>query len=444
MHRQQRFFCCFVSALVCLACPAIGSAVLFEPSIGGGVEYTDNAKLEPVGVTDVIAVGYLGARLQDDEGRLLYDLDANLNEQNFTKDSYEDRRYYNLFGNANWAMVRDRVNWFVSNRFQQLPVRAIDASTPDNIQDSNIFNFGVDFLFPMSARQSFSITPVYSQYYYEVLSTDNKQLALNAAWSYQLYRRAGIGLNLSARKIDYTETDFLGRKPAGTTFTGVSMLINGVQRRSTYTLNLGYTNVKREGDIEGGGFSGSLNWLADLSSRSQFNLLLSTEITDTSTVSRIAVDNPITGDPNDVQIAADVIRNSVFNAAYLRDDASLQSRLWWEYREMNYSDSPLDRNIRTFGLQMNYPLTQLLNSGLDAYYSRTRQLVTGRVDDRYFLNANVRYRLARKLYTAMDISYRKKESNDLPGLESFDETAVFVRLVYGPGDIPRPTLIGGF
>ena len=445
MYSGQRH--CFLTCLACataLLYPVIGKALLFEPSIGGGVEYTDNSQQSPEGQTDVIAATFLGARLAENEGRLNYGIDANLNKHNYTKGSFDNQRYFNLTGNANWLMFRDRIDWFVSNYFQQSPIRSIDNTTPNNLQNSNIFNIGANVRFPVSARQNFLIVPAYSQYYYEALTTDNKQLALNATWNYQWRRRTAIGLSFNNRKIDYTETDRFGRSPAGTVFTNVAFLINGVQRRSTYSINLGKTNVKREGGREGGGFTGSLNWLADMTSRSRFNMFVSTNLTDTSSVTLTGINDPITGNPTDVQIAVDVIRNTAFNAAYLRTDASLQTRLWWEFREIKYSDSPLNREIRTLGAQLNYPVTQHLSSGLDATYSRTRQLDTGRLDDRYYLNGHLRYRLSRKLYTAMDLTYRENDSNDLLELQSFNEFAVFVRLVYGPGDLRRPTRTRGY
>ncbi len=434
-------FVCAVSGL--FYSPGSGAAQ-FEPSIGAGVEYTDNAQKRSSGSKDVITAGYVGARLSENEARLNYLLDANFNDVNYIKDSFDDQQYYNFSGSANWEMVRDRFDWFASNYFQQRPILSINNSNPNNIQDSNVFNFGANIYFPFSARQTFTVIPAYSQYYYAELPTDNKQVGVNAIWDYQWRRRISIGLSFSTRKIDYTEENIFGVAPADTSFANLSFLISGIQRRSSYSINLGSTRVKREGGREGGGFAGSLNWLTDLTSRSEFNLLLSTDITDSSSVAASAINNPINGSPDDVQIATDVIRNSIFSAAYLRNDASLHTRLWWEFRKVKYSDSPLDRTVRTFGVRVDYPVTQLLTSGLDAIYSRTRQLDTERLDDRYTLNGSMRYQLSRKLFTAMDVSYRKKDSNDLPGLQSFDEFAVFVRLVYGPGGLQRPTSIVGF
>ena len=46
------------------------------------------------------------------------------------------------------------------------------------------------------------------------------------------------------------------------------------------------------------------------------------------------------------------------------------------YNKITYSDSPLDRVIRVFGLNVNRPITVLLSGGACANYNRTKQLDT--------------------------------------------------------------------
>ena len=299
------------------------------------------------------------------------------------------------------------------------------------MQDSNIFTFGANINFPISARQNFSLVPMYSQYYYETQLTDNRQYALSANWNYQMFRLTNAGLNLSSRKIDYFEKDI-----TDTTFTNISIIFSGQGIRSNYSLNLGSTNVKR-GDNEGSsGFTGNFNWLTNISSRSKFTTLLSSELTDTSSVAASLVENPTGGDANDIQISTDVVRNSVANVAYLREDDLLSSRIWLEYRKLKYSDSPLDRVVKTLGLQFNYPVTQLLSTGINASYNHTKQLDTNRIDEQYSIGGTIRYRFSRKLHSTFDIRYRTKDSTN--SAQDYDESSMFVSLVYGYGNVYRP------
>ena len=70
-------------------------AVLFEPGVGLGVEYTDNATLvNEDKVNDLITVGYVGARLSENEGALKYDATASSNNTSYTQDTFPDQRYF--------------------------------------------------------------------------------------------------------------------------------------------------------------------------------------------------------------------------------------------------------------------------------------------------------------------------------------------------------------
>ena len=148
------------------------------------------------------------------------------------------------------------------------------------------------------------------------------------------------------------------------------------------------------------------------------------------------------GGGNDVQITTDVVRNNRMNLTYIRDDASLKTTAWVRYNKLTYSDNPLDRVIRTFGIRADYPITGLLSSGAYTTYNRTEQLDSGREDKRYTLGVNLRYNFSRKLHGIADLKFRKKDST--AEAQSFDESSLFVSIVYGFGHVNRPTRAGGF
>jgi len=209
--------------------PIAGLTFEFQPGVGVGLEYTDNARLSPdETVEDLIAASYVGARVVENDGSLKYDVNAGLNKNNYTKGTFENQRYLNLGARADWDMIKDSFSWFLSDTYSQLPVRSINANNPSNTQDSNVFTFGADTLIRISARQNLSFTPMYSQYYYEVLTTDNNQYSLAVNWNYQMFRLTNVGLNLSARKIDYTEKNIFGQSISATTFTVLGFAFNRV------------------------------------------------------------------------------------------------------------------------------------------------------------------------------------------------------------------------
>jgi len=443
MYLERRRYFLYVILAALFLSGETASAVEFQPGVGVAVEYTDNAELSPENtVNDLITVGYVGASISENEGSLIYNATTSLNKQSYTQDTFADQRYFNLAANADWEMIRDRFNWEVSDTFSQRTINTLDSNTPDNLQDTNAFTLGANIRFPLSARQNFSLNPFFSQYYYEAQAADNKQYSLSANWDYQMSRLTNVGLNLSAREIEYTESDDSGNAITDTTFINLAIIFNGRRLHSDFAINLGATDVKREGSKGDTGFTGSINLLTDLSSRSKFSTIVSSEISDTSSESQSATGDLVNVDSDDVQISSDVIRNSVFSLAYLREGASLHSRIWAEYRKLNYNEALLDREINAFGVELNYPVTQLLSSGIYVNHDRMKELDINRTDKNYTVGGNLKYSFTRKWHSLFDIKYRKQESSIEP--QNYDEFSVFASLVYGFGNVQRPSRAGGF
>jgi hypothetical protein len=181
--------------------------------------------------------------------------------------------------------------------------------------------------------------------------------------------------------------------------------------------------------------------MAGLSSRSSIRALASTGLTDTSEASLSRTDD-IPGSGSTVQITTDVVRNTVLNFSYLRDDATLRSSLIAGYQEILYSDSPLDQVIRSFGGVVDYPLSRLLVGTAYINYYRTNWLDSERLDNRYVVGGYLNYSFSRKLRGVFDLSYRNNDSTSITF--SYNEYSVFASLVYGFGSVPRPSRTGGF
>ncbi len=418
----------------------VATAVLFEPGVGVGTEFTDNAKLAKTDkVGDLIAVGYVGGRLSENAGALTYNALATSNTTVYTQRTLSDKQYYGLSAGADWVMIKDRFNWFLKDTFGQRTINAFDSNTPDNLQNTNVFTFGADIRLIASGRQNLSLTPMFNMFYFDSLLTDNKQYSLTANWNYKMFRLTSIGFNLSVRSIDYTEKNQQGKSIDDTTFTNMAVVLNGQRPRSVFAANLGATNVKRESGQEITGFAGYLNWVLDLSPRSKFETRVSTDFTDTGRVGVALPGNPDIGNEG-VQITTDVVRNSFLYMGYIRDGSTFRTSLLARYREVKYSDSPLDRVIRWGSFRVAYPVTPLLSSGAYMIYNRTEELDTNRLDTRFIVGGDLNYKFSRKIRGRLNVKYRQK--NSTLATENYDEYTVFVSLVYGFGGVNRPTRAG--
>jgi hypothetical protein len=414
------------------------SAVEFKPGVGVGLEYTDNATLTAENqLDDLIAVGYIGARLEEIEGPVTADITATLNHLRYTKDTFEDQRYFNLGATAGWEMVKSRFNWMLRNYYSQRPINSTDPNTPDNIQDTNVFTFGANMVFPISARQTFTLLPEYRNFYYEIQLTDNQQYSLFASWAYEMNSLNSIGWNASVRTVDYNEPLI-----DDVSFGSIFFTLSSLRARSNINTNLGTTYVERENGQSTKEFAGDLSWLVNLTSRSRIRTFIGTDLTDSSAGQLNATVDPEVGDPNNIQITTDVIRYQVISLGYFRQDGTLDSSLTGELSKLNYSESPNDRLIWNVNAVLNYPVTALLSSGFYARHNNTDYIDTSRIDNNFTIGGGIGYQLSRNLRSRFDIKYRNRDST--LDSASFDEWSVYASLTYGFGEPMRPTRSGGF
>jgi hypothetical protein len=329
-------------------------------------------------------------------------------------------------------MLKERFDWFLSDDFSQSPFDSIDPDVPDNRQNRNTFVFGAKINQAIGNNKSFSLIPQFSQFYYELSPTNNKQYSLRANLNYKIYRSTAMGLSLAGRQINYDDISL-----SDTAFTNFAFILSEERARSNYTVNFGVVKVKRDAafnaagstnSTENTGFTGSLNMKVDISSRSVMQALLLSEVTDTSTISQLT--SP--GDPNNVQLAADVIRNSILEVNYSRVGSALHTKIWGEFRKIRYSDSTeFNSVIKTFGTTLDFPVTQLVTSGATVKLDDIRRLeaLPERIDKRFLVSANLAINLSNKLSSFMTLQYRSNEST--ANANSYDEFSFFVSLNYG-------------
>ena len=419
-----------------LAGHSVVSAFDFEPAVGAGLLYTDNATLAPSDeVNDLIVVGYLGAGITKDEGPLRVNVAADVIHLNYTDDTFENQTYPGLRAIVEWEQVRGRLDWKVQNFLTQQRINAVSGVTPDNIQNTNVFTFGTDIGFLVTGRQSLSITPEFRDFSYEDFGTDNRQYSLSANWAYQMYRTLGVGLTGKYVDVNYDSSsdnnvpDYTRRK--------VHFNISGTGARSTYSASLGATKVKRDNSGTTDAFTGHLALQYSLTVHSSVRAYLASNITDTGNILLNSETDPENGGFSNVQTSDEVVRNKIMRLTYTRDDDTLQTLVWGELRKLDYELALNDRDVRDFGAQLDYRMNPEITTSLLGRYSQIDRTDIGVTDDYYSITGTIAYNLTRKLITSLDLRYQEQKS-DSGSFNEFKEFSSFVRLVYGKARVARP------
>ena len=145
-----------LSGLIVLAGLLVGSPVVIaleiEPGVGVGLLHTDNARLTADDEEDdLIVVGYVGAKIDENSGPLRLNAEAELIYLDYTKGTYNDQNFPGLRLTGGYEQIRDRLDWQVQDYFTQTLVDSDDGANPDNIRNTNVFTFGPSIRFPISA-----------------------------------------------------------------------------------------------------------------------------------------------------------------------------------------------------------------------------------------------------------------------------------------------------
>jgi len=412
------------------------SALIFEPGVSGGMKYSDNAALTANNKEDEwIFTSSVRGSVKETGGPLTVDAASSLSFVNYRNNTFSDQYYFNLDMASDWTLLKNRLNLNMRDSFVQRKVDSIEAVTPDNLQDTNVFSIGPEVIFPITSLQRLSLKPEYRNFYYEETDAENQQYAFTANWNYQLFSQAKIGVSGNATKVDFDDE----KTNPNYTSRNASVTASFRQARSDYSINLGVTNVDRDRFGNQEGSTGSFNWLLNLTRRSSVRTFIASELTDTGINTLNALTAPGRGDVNDVQVSGDVFRNNTARAEYIRTDSTLNSNLWVELRNLDYKETLEDREIISTGISLRYQVSALFSTGFNGTYIRTRQTDIKRRDNEYAVSGSIEYRLSRKLRTLFNIRLQNKDSTSR-GAE-YKEFSTFISLVYGIGGA-YPSRIG--
>ncbi|TCK18197.1 uncharacterized protein (PEP-CTERM system associated) [Thiogranum longum] len=412
---------------------------LFEPGVGVGLQYTDNAGLTANNENDdLIALGYVGASLDQKSGPLDFRGTTSLTYENYTDNTFDDQYYFDLNATAGWEMIRDRLNVRLRDFFTQRLSNTIDRSTPNNIEDVNIFNVSPDLTVPVSKVQKLVINPEFSDFYFERSDIDNQQYSLSIDWLYDTSAVNQVGFGGVISKTDFEDEDnnpnFLAKN--------IHAIVSGRLARTKYKLNLGFTKFDRDKLEDRSAPTGSLDWALGLGGRSEASVYLASDLTDHSFTALDSAITPEHGDINNVQISSDVFRNNILRAVLLRKGATLKSKLWVELRDLDYKETPQDQEVLNLGFKFNYQMRRLVSSGLFGGYKRTERTEQNRTDKQYVVGGEIGYQISRELYALFKLQYQNKDSTD--SVQEFSEFNGLVNLVYGYGEVARKKRSGSF
>ncbi len=206
-----------------------------------------------------------------------------------------------------------------------------------------------------------------------------------------MYPTLKVGLEGDVTDVNYDDlnSDYV--------ISSVYSVLSGTRPHSVYRITLGYTTVDRDGLNNQDGPIGSFSWLYNLTGRSSVHAYLASNLTDTSSDFLGAAINPERGDYSNVQASSDIFRDNVMRLEYNRQGSTLNSRVWSEFRDLDYKEELNDRKVQDYGAEISYNVSPLITTGLSGEYVHTKQTDIGRTNKDYLIGGNLRYRPVQKV-----------------------------------------------
>lgn len=410
-------------------------AWVFSPAVGGGMQYTDNARLTPtMEVDDWIATGYLTAGLARDEGALQANASATIFSEKYLNDSYGDQDDLNINAVATWEQIPGRLVWQVDDYFTQTSVDSLGERTPSNAQDTNAFSIGATLTIPVSGRNVFTLNPVVRDFTYEETDTDNRSHGLLAGWRYLVSPAITVGVDGTVTSVEY---DNETANP-GYTRKSIQAVLNGTGGRTEYQVRLGATEIDRDQFSDVSGSTGNVSLLYRLTQRSSIDARVSSTLSDTSEGYFNVASDPDGGGFNGLQVSGDILRTDTVRVTFVRADSAINTRAWAEYNEYDYEQLANDRSVQAIGFDLSHPISPQLTSSVFGTYNRIKDKSLVRTDKTRIIGGNLNYRLSRSLTVDFELRLSDRESNDASS--EYKEVRGILGLVYGfgrQGAVPR-------
>lgn len=415
--------------LAVLACASTGVHAL---QVGGNAtldaRYSDNAGLTSANEQDdIIAVAGISGNVTDNEGALTGAADASLRHVNYLDNTFDAQNYLQLNAAARWEQISKFLTWGFNDYYSQASINNLAGDTPSNTEDINVARLEAAVTLRPLDRHTLTLTPSFSDYYYEFSGTDNQQTGISADWSYQIRPTVTLSVIGGYTTVKYDDSQL---NPDYDN-TSLSLGARVLRARADYSASIGTTKVSRDSGSDTDGMTASLSAAYKLSGQSSLNANVSSNLTDTSNIYLNSALNPYTGSFGNVQISNDVVRDSVARITYRRGGSVANFSVWTEWRKLDYKTTPLDRDLQEIGATFGYEFTARLTASLDGRYIRTKEQGPQLTDKYYQAGGQLGYGLTRKLRTYAGIQFQNRDNTDPAA--GYDEFSIYAGLGYRLG-----------
>jgi hypothetical protein len=205
LRGRTRFTALFAASLL-FAAASYAQESSSSFSVGVGAEYSDNIRRESTNEeSDTIALATFNSDIRRTSQRFDLGFNSDLAYEHYLQDTYDAEVRGNALLDAEAQIVKQRLSWYLNDRFGQLRRAALAPDTPDNRENLNVLATGPRFTQPFGARTQLLILGVYEIESYEESPLDSTRTGGDISLRHELSAKQYLQLTAARRSTRYED-----------------------------------------------------------------------------------------------------------------------------------------------------------------------------------------------------------------------------------------------
>lgn len=397
--------------------------------VRAGLVASDNVTRLPDpgdGNDEIVTVAELGANWHSVGTRFAAALDGTLAYHHYTQNDFDDEGRANFFAIADYFIIPETLDWYISDRLANAPVDPLGTTSPINVQFVNVLETGPRLTLRPGGSNELTFAVSRADIQAEETPIDHERNSGSVSFLHGLSANSTLGLVADVREVTFADD------ANATDFDQEAAHLEYDSRNDTMRLwaAAGVSSFELADGLTREGTTGWLRLRARRTSDSVIYVALERTANDTATElvnDEVLLEQGgissfiVTGDPFFSQNA--VVR-------YTRGWRAHEWFIALNTRDIDYFISPLDRDIRGARLGARFALSARVLLSLTAASSDIEYNDIVRSDTVRTLFAEADYRLGRNWSIVTGARYLERDS-DHPAY-AFDETMLSLFVNYAP------------
>jgi len=393
-----------------------------------GVGSSDNiTRTSQAPISDVFALVGLKLDVTEESRRFRTNVQSQFDFLTYLDDTYDDEVIGGLNGFAEFAVVEERVAWFVQDNYGQQLFDPFTPSTPSNRENVNFFTTGPTIKFLRSGRNHANLDLRYSSENYELSPDDNDRYSsrvligrdINRRWTVSiggLYEELSFDVGSPQRDYDRVE---------GFVRFGV------VGNKNSFEIDAGTTEIESDLSRNRGPLV-RINWTSELSPKSTLIISGGSAYSDRGGRFRSAQDDATDlRDTVDITTLSAPFRENSFSGRYRVEQDRTSVNLIASWIQEDYrGGEPLDRDSYRAETLIRRDFSRRVFGTIRVGLFRRDFKYLDRLDKDFLASLGVGFRFGRRLSVTVNYQYLERDSN-IDGSE-FTDQRYSIRGVYTP------------